>query len=471
MRLLIKGGTIVTDAEQKKADIIIVNDRIEKIMIKGVSNTDADSFISIHESEYDKVVDASGCLVLPGIIDSHVHFREPGLTHKADMQTESRAAIYGGVTSVFDMPNTKPQTTTLKTLKEKEEMAKGRMHVNYAFFPGATNDNIEELKQLDIHTVPGIKLFMGSSTGNMLVDKEDALDGIFVAAKEMGLPLMAHCEDTDIINANLQKCKENSNTEDPDVKFHPYIRSEEACFKSSELALKLAMRHGTNLHIAHISTAKELDLLLHAAAFGKWQENIGLPQVTGEATVAHLIFSLEDYEKKGALIKCNPAIKTIADRDELRKSLDDNYHYGKIRTIGTDHAPHAIEEKKGGASKAMSGMPSIQFSLIAMLSLVDEGVISVEQLVRLMCHNPAKLFAVNERGFIREGYKADIVIVKREEKPWEVTSDCIQSKCGWSPFEGMLFNWRVMQTILNGNVVYDNGVFDDQITGEHLSFR
>lgn len=449
MRTLIKGGTLINEGRQQVADIIVVDDRIEDIVMKGISTENVDSF--------DYVVDAEGCIVMPGVIDSHVHFREPGLTHKADMESESRAAVYGGVTSVFEMPNTKPQTTTQEALLQKETLAKGRMHVNYAFFPGATNDNIEMLRGLDIHAVPGIKLFMGSSTGNMLVDREEALDEVFSVAKEKNLPVMAHCEDTDTINANMARLKEQLATDDPDVTFHPQIRSAEACLKSSSFACQLAERHEARLHIAHVSTAEELSLLGG--------------NITGEATVAHLLFTDDDYRTLGARIKCNPAIKGKKDREALRKAVAKGMAEGGIAAIGTDHAPHAWEEKQGGAAKAMSGMPSIQFSLVAMLGLTDEGVLDKEQLVNLMCHNPAKLFEVNERGFLRKGYKADIVIARREEQPWQVTKDCLQGKCGWSPMEGMTFAWRVTHTMINGALALNDGTFDDAVKGEHITFR
>ena len=441
--LLIKGGTTVNEGECRKADIIVDGDTIKEIATEGVGMENAGSFSA--------VIDAGGAYVLPGVIDSHVHFREPGLTHKADMESESRAAAYGGVTSVFDMPNTKPQTTTIEALHEKQQTAAEKMHVNYAFFPGATNDNLDELRRLDIHEVPGIKLFMGSSTGNMLVDRKEALDGIFTLASEMGLPLMAHCEDTGVINRNMERIAEELGMDDPPIPYHPFIRSEEACYRSAALGAALAGEHNTQFHIAHITTARELSLLGG--------------NVTGEATVAHLLFSREDYEKKGTLIKCNPAVKTLNDRDALRLALRD-----KLRTIGTDHAPHTIEEKQGGCRKAMSGMPMIQFSLVSMLSLVDKEVLTIERLVELMAHNPARLFGVSQRGFLREGSKADIAVV-RKGTPWTVSKDCIQSKCGWSPVEGSSYAWRVEQTVVNGKVIYDRGNFDTDAHGEAIRFR
>ena len=447
MRILIKGGTMVNEGTGRKADLVIEDDRIKEIYDKGIDTCCANSF--------DVIIDAEGAYVMPGVIDSHVHFREPGLTHKADMETESRAAAYGGVTTVFDMPNTKPQTTTLAALAEKQHTASGKMHVNYAFFPGATNDNIEELRRLDVHAVPGIKLFMGSSTGNMLVDQEEALDAVFALAKEKDLPLMAHCEDTEVINANMAYYKQVTGCDDPDVRLHPLIRSEEACVKSSELGVRLAKKHGTRFHIAHVSTEKELSMLGG--------------NVSGEATVAHLMFAAPDYDVLGARIKCNPAVKMTKDRDALRKAL--SLGNAKITTVSTDHAPHTIEEKQGGAAHAMSGMPMVQFSLVSMLSLVDEGVLTMEHLVDLMCHNQAVLFGVRERGFLRPGYKADIAVVRRCDAPWTLTPDRIQSKCGWSPLEGRQFNWQVCQTVVNGNVIYNDGVFDERKYGEQVDFR
>lgn len=447
MTIFITGGTIVNEGTQRKASIIVENEYIKEIIPDGVS---------VERSAFDRVLSAEGCMILPGVIDTHVHFREPGMTYKADMSSESRAAACGGVTSVFDMPNTKPQTTDAEALSQKMELARNRMYVNYAFFPGATNANAEELRKMPIHNIPGIKLFMGSSTGNMLVDQEEALNAVFATAHAMNVPIMAHCEDTATINDKMRHYKALLNTDDPDVSYHPRIRSAEACYKSTSLAVKLARRYGTRLHIAHVSTARELSLLSPS------DKNI-----TMEATVSHLLFSEEDYSGLGALIKCNPAIKTSEDRQALRDALTG----GLIHTIATDHAPHAIAEKQGGASKAMSGMPMVQFSLPAMLSLVDEGVLTIERMVELMCHNPASLFSVAGRGFLREGYKADITIVKRNPLPWEVTKECIQSKCGWSPLLGRSFNWCVQQTICNGNVVYDNTHIQDIPYGQPLEFQ
>lgn len=440
MKTLIKNGTIVNEGRQYVANIIIDNDIIENILP-----------VNEPRGDYDIEVDATGCLVLPGVIDAHVHFREPGMTHKADIESESRAAAYGGVTSYFDMPNTKPQTTDLEAWQQKNELAAEKSHVNYAFFYGATNDNVDTFNQLDVHRIPGIKLFMGSSTGNMLVDKDEALRQVFAAAKELDLPVMAHCEDTDIINANMVAAKAQYG-DDPEVIHHPEIRSVEACYQSSAKAVELATQSGAHLHIAHITTAREMELL-HA------------PNVSAEATVAHLLFTDADYATLGTRIKCNPAVKSKADRDALRRAIAD----GTIMTIGTDHAPHTIEEKQGGAAKAVSGMPMVQFSLPAMLSLVDEGDVTLERLVELMCHNPAKLFSVRERGFLRPGYKADIAIV--EHKSWTVDKQCIQSKCGWSPLEGTTLNWSVKHTLCNGQLVLKDRVLQSNSPGQPILFR
>ena len=440
MKTLIKNGTIVNEGRQYVANILIDNDIIEDILP-----------VNEPRGDYDIEVDATGCLVLPGVIDAHVHFREPGMTHKADIESESRAAAYGGVTSYFDMPNTKPQTTDLEAWQQKNELAAEKSHVNYAFFYGATNDNVDTFNQLDVHRIPGIKLFMGSSTGNMLVDKDEALRQVFAAAKELDLPVMAHCEDTDIINANMTAAKAQYG-DDPEVIHHPEIRSVEACYQSSAKAVELATQSGAHLHIAHITTAREMELL-HA------------PNVSAEATVAHLLFTDADYATLGTRIKCNPAVKSKADRDALRRAIAD----GTIMTIGTDHAPHTIEEKQGGAAKAVSGMPMVQFSLPAMLGLVDEGVMTLERLVELMCHNPAKLFSVRERGFLRPGYKADIAIV--EHKSWTVDKQCIQSKCGWSPLEGTTLNWSVKHTLCNGQLVLKDRVLQSNSPGQPMLFR
>ncbi len=442
MRKLIKNGTIINEGRSFLGDLVVNGEQIEEIY-EGKAP----------RGIYDQVIDASGCFVLPGVIDDHVHFREPGLTRKADIESESRAAAFGGVTSYFEMPNTNPQTTTLEALEGKFALGAQKSHVNYSFFFGATNDNVDLFDRLDVHRIPGIKLFMGSSTGNMLVDKYESLQQIFVKAKKLGLPVMTHCEDTDIINRNMAAYQKKYG-EDPDVKFHPEIRSVEACYESSSLAVKLAKESGAHLHIAHVTTARELEF------FGK-DKNI-----TGEAVIAHLYFSDEDYADKKAFIKCNPAIKTVNDRKALREALAD----GRISVVGTDHAPHEWKDKQGGCAKAASGMPMVQFSLVSMLELVDEGVLSIERMVEVMSHCPAKLFHVDKRGFLRPGYQADIVIV-RPHTAWTVLKEIIQSKCGWSPMEGHEYQWQVEQTICNGHLIYNKGEFDEAYRGEELTFR
>ncbi len=439
MKTLIKGGTLVNEGRLFDGSIVVEDSRIAKI-IEGNHTPDA---------SYDEVIDASGCFVLPGIIDDHVHFREPGLTAKADMDTESQAAAAGGVTTYFDMPNTVPQTTTLEALEEKYALGAEKSHVNYAFFFGATNDNVALFSQLDKRRVPGIKLFMGSSTGNMLVDRQEALDQIFASAD---MPIMVHCEDTGIINRNMAAAKEKYG-DDPNVTHHPEIRSTEACFESTQLAVTLAKKHHARLHVAHLTTARELEL------FGDD------PHITAEATVSHLFFCDRDYSLLGTRIKCNPAIKSERDREALREALND----GRISVIGTDHAPHLLSQKEGGCAKAASGMPMVQFSLVTMLELVDQGVLSLERLVELMCHHPATLFGVRHRGFLREGYQADIVLV-RPNIGWTVTKEVILSKCGWSPMEGHMYLWRVERTLCNGHTVWQQGRVDTSYIGQPVEF-
>ena len=438
MRILISNGTLVNEGRSFKAHLLIDDEHIAEI-IEGEA-----------PRHVDRIVDATGCFVLPGVIDDHVHFREPGMTTKADIESESRAAAYGGVTSFFDMPNTIPQTTTLEALDDKFRRGAEKSHVNYSFFFGATNDNYETFKQLDLHRIPGIKLFMGSSTGNMLVDRREALENIFRSAE---MPIMAHCEDTDIINKTIAQYRKSEGDDAP-IYMHQLLRSEEACYESTSLAVALAKTFGTRLHVAHVSTARELEL------FGKYRN------ITAEAVIAHLWFTNRDYDRLGALIKCNPSVKAPKDRDALREALLD----GRITTVGTDHAPHLLSEKQGGALKAVSGMPMVQFSLVAMLELVNRGILTIERLVELMCHNPATLFEVRRRGFLRTGYWADVTVV-RPNSPWTVTKDIVQSRCGWSPMEGEQFRWRVEHTFCNGNHIYDNGKFDAESKGRELVFR
>lgn len=437
----ITNATIVNEGRRFFGAIVVKDDRIAEI-IEG----------NYTPSGSDQIVDAAGCFVLPGVIDDHVHFREPGLTHKADIESESRAAAYGGVTTYFDMPNTVPQTTTLEALEDKFRLGAQKSHVNYSFFFGATNDNYPLFRKLDPHRIPGIKLFMGSSTGNMLVDRDEALDHIFANAAP--LPIMAHCEDTGIINRNMADFKARYG-DDPGIWAHPLIRSEEACLESTMKAIELAIRHDARLHVAHVTTAAELEMFPPFTSM-----------ITAEATVGHLYFSLVDYDRLGAQIKVNPAIKNFRDCYALRQGLTD----GHVSVIGTDHAPHLLEEKQGGAAKAVSGMPMIQFSLVTMLELVDEGVLPMERLVELMCHNPARLFEVSGRGYLRPGYKADIVIVRKGE-PWKVTEEVIQSKCKWSPMMGHEYQWQVRDVFCNGRHLLSPDGFDGDVRGEAIQFR
>ncbi len=437
----IEGVTIVNEGECYQASVLVEDGKIAGI-------TRSETLPSPRGRAGDEAFRSGAegeAYLLPGIIDGHVHMRDPGLTHKATMESETRAAARGGVTTVLDMPNVVPQTTTLQLLKERYALAEGRCHVNYGFYLGATNDNIEDIKRLDPTTCPGVKLFMGSSTGNMLVDREEVLHRIF---RDSPTLIMAHCEDTARINANMAEVKKQYG-EDPDVCFHPVVRDQEACFQSTAIAVKLAKEEGSRLHVAHVTTAKEL---------GLFQPNND--KITAEACVPHLLFTDKDYETLGSRIKCNPAIKTEADRAALRRALTD----GRISTIATDHAPHLLSEKEGGALKAMSGMPMVQFSLPAVLSLVDEGVLSLERAVELMCHNPARLYRIKERGFVREGYWADFTLVRR--KPWTLTQDCIESKCGWSPLEGRTFGWQVEKTWVNGQLVWDGQQVNRQVFGQ-----
>ena len=437
----IEGVTIVNEGECYQASVLVEDGKIAGI-------TRSETLPSPRGRTGDEASRSGAegeAYLLPGIIDGHVHMRDPGLTHKATMESETRAAARGGVTTVLDMPNVVPQTTTLQLLKERYAMAEGKCHVNYGFYLGATNDNLEEIKRLDTSVCPGVKLFMGSSTGNMLVDREEVLHRIF---RDSPTLIMTHCEDTARINANMAEVKKQYG-EDPDVCFHPVVRDQEACFQSTAIAVKLAKEEGSRLHVAHVTTAKEL---------GLFQPNND--KITVEACLPHLLFTDKDYETLGARIKCNPAIKTEADRAALRRALTD----GRIRTIATDHAPHLLSEKEGGALKAMSGMPMVQFSLPAVLSLVDEGVLSMERAVELMCHNPARLYHIKERGFVREGYWADFTLVRR--KPWTVTQDCIESKCGWSPVEGRTFGWQVEKTWVNGQLVWDGQQVNRQVFGQ-----
>lgn len=439
----IHNAVIVNEGKQFAGSVVIDNGIIREVLEEGKQPS----------QPCDEEVDAKGCYLIPGVIDDHVHFRDPGLTHKADMASETAAAAAGGVTSFMDMPNCNPQTTTLEALNAKFEDAATKCVVNYSFYFGATNNNVHVLKELDKTRVCGVKLFMGASTGNMLVDRMEALRKIF---SEAGMLIATHCEDQNTIRENTERFRQEYG-EDPDIICHPLIRSEEACYRSSALAVQLAKETNARLHVLHVSTARELELFEDKPLSEK--------RITAEACVSHLFFCDEDYQTLGARIKCNPSIKTRADRDALRGALSTN----RIDVVGTDHAPHLLTEKQGGALKAVSGMPSIQFSLVSLFELVHEGVLTVEQLVQKMCHAPAELYQIEKRGYIRPGYWADLVLVN-PNKEWTVTSDCIQSKCGWSPMEGCHFHAQVEKTFVNGVLAYADGKVNTSNRGQALVF-
>lgn len=401
-----------------------------------------------------EVIDAAGMLLIPGCIDDHVHFREPGLTHKADIASESRAAVAGGVTSYMDMPNTKPLTITAEALEEKFDIAARSSVANYSFFIGATNDNIDTLLSIDNKRVAGVKLFLGSSTGNMLVDESDVLHRLF---RECRTLISVHSEDEAIIRER-RAFYTGRFGEDLSVFYHPLIRSAEACYVCTERAVELARRYGTRLHVAHISTARELELF--------WAEPLLDKRITAEACVQHLWFTDNDYASLGTRIKCNPAIKTTADRNALRDAVNN----GAIDLIATDHAPHLLSEKQGGALTAASGSPYVQFSLIMMLELVRQGVFSTVTVVEKMCHAPAMLYNIDRRGILRPGYYADIVLIDTNTRH-TVTKEDVLSKCGWSPLEGTTFHSRVVKTFVNGKCIYSDGVVADNLASHPLKFN
>lgn len=444
MKTLIKNANIVNENQTFKGDLLIDGNRIEKVA----------SEISA-ENNY-KIIDANGKYLLPGVIDDQVHFREPGLTHKANIATESAAAVAGGVTTFFEQPNTSPQTTTIELLEEKFAIASKTSFANYSFFLGGTNDNLEQLKQLDRNACVGIKLFLGSSTGNMLVDDEKTIENIF---SNIDLVIAAHCEDEQTIRRNTELYTQRYGKHIP-IEKHPLIRSSEACFLSSSKAIRLAEKTGARLHVFHLSTAQETEL---------FRNDIPLKdkKITAEVCVHHLWFSDEDYKSKGNFIKWNPAVKTSDDREHLWKALLDD----RLDVIATDHAPHTIDEKKNTIySKIPSGGPLVQHSLVAMLENARKGKISIEKIVEKMCHNPAILFEIKERGFIREGYYADLVLVDLNN-PWQVSKENILYKCGWSPFEGNTFHSKIIATFVGGNLVYENGKVNPIPQGMRVTFN
>lgn len=446
MRTIIQNGLIINEGREFVGNIIIDNNIITHIIEGNLDNCIL--------AMADRTIDAHGCWVIPGVIDDQVHFREPGLTHKADIATESRAAVAGGVTSYMDMPNTKPATVTAEALAWKQQQARETSIANYSFYIGATNDNAELITSLDYTHVCGIKLFMGSSTGNMLVDKTSTLEKIFAEAPVL---IATHCEEEEVIQANRVRYIAMFG-EDMPIFFHPMIRNAEACYRSSAKAVELATRYNTRLHLLHLSTARELTLLQ--------DRPLATKRITGEVCVHHLWFDDNDYAQYGNRIKWNPAIKTCADRRALLEAVATN----RLDIVATDHAPHLLSEKEGSCLKAASGGPLVQFSLQTMLELASRGHFTRTQVVEKMCHAPAALFGVSRRGYIREGYYADIAIIDPCQ-PHTVTTDKILSRCGWSPFEGHTFPHTITHTLVNGVVAYENGTINDNCRGDLLLFE
>ena len=443
--ILIENAHIVNEGRIIKGAVLVKNDTIDSIF-KGEAPASV-------RDKATQVIAASDCWLMPGVIDDHVHFRDPGMTERADFYTESCAAVAGGVTSVMDMPNTNPATVSLAAWNDKMSMIGEKSLVNYSCYLGATNTNLDDVLAADPTAVCGIKLFIGSSTGNLLVDSNDAMRALFSKVKAL---VAVHAEDNAIIAENIAKLKAQYG-EDLPVSLHPQIRSHEACFKSTAWAVNMARQYGTRLHVMHISTEKELALFEDKPLAEK--------MITAETCPQYLLFDASHFETLGARIKCNPAIKNEADKNALLKATASN----KIDVIGTDHAPHLLLQKQGNALTAVSGMPGIQYSLPLMLSLAKQGVLSVEQVVEKMCHNPARLYRMEKRGFIRKGYKADLVVVRRST-PTNVTASDVLSKCGLSPYEGMTLPVSVAYTFVNGRPVYANGVIDETIKGEALRF-
>jgi len=443
--ILIRNATIVNEGKIFRGDILVKNELIDTIGSPG----------DVKAPTGANIINASGLFLIPGVIDEHVHFREPGLTHKADIFSESRAAAAGGITSFMEMPNTVPQTVTIDALDEKFRLGSENSHINYSFYIGATNDNLDEIMRINPAEVCGIKVFMGASTGNMLVDDEDTLRKLFASAT---LPIVVHCEDENTIITNSNLFREQYG-EDIPVKLHPLIRSREACFLSSSKAIALAGEYNTRLHVLHLSTADEMKLFSNELPLNE-------KRITGEVCVHHLWFDDSFYDVLGTRIKWNPAIKTKYDRESLLDGVRNNL----IDVIATDHAPHTLKEKKNSYFKAPSGGPLVQHSLAAMLELWHNKIFSIEKIIEKMCHGPAILFNIKGRGFIRENYKADLCLVD-PDNPWTVSGDNILYKCGWSPFEGTTFRSKVVQTIVNGTIVYDHGIINDDYRGQRLEFE
>jgi dihydroorotase len=443
--ILIKNATIINEGKSFKGDLLVKDEIISAI----------GDFDQINIPSGAKVIDATGLFLIPGVIDDQVHFREPGLTHKGDINSETRAAAAGGVTSFMEMPNTDPQTVTIESLNEKYNLGSEKSLINYSFLIGATNDNLTEVLKADPANVCGIKVFMGSSTGNMLVDREQALRELF---KRAHMPVSVHCEDENTIRKNTEIFRQKYGENVP-FSMHPLIRSREACFISSSYAVRLAREYNTRLHIFHLSTADEMKLFSNEIPLSQ-------KRITAEVCVHHLWFEESSYDNKGSLIKWNPAIKTRFDRDALRNAVNNN----TVDIVATDHAPHTLAEKNSSYFKAPSGGPLIQHSLVVMLELWHKKIFSIEKVVEMMCHNPSILFNIRNRGFIREGYKADLCLFNPED-PWSVSKENILYKCGWSPFEGEKFRSKVVKTIVNGTIVYDDGVINEDYRGQRLLFE
>ncbi len=446
MKLLLKDATIVNEGLKYKGSVLINGNKIDRVFPYSVP-----AAFDLTDVE---IRDSAGLYLIPGVIDDQVHFREPGLTHKGDIATESRAAVAGGITTYMEMPNTNPQAVTQELLEEKYERAADVSAANYSFYMGATNDNLEEVLKTDPSKVCGIKVFMGSSTGNMLVDNQETLSEIFKNAPTL---VATHCEDEATIKKNIETARGRYGENVP-VSRHAYIRSAEACYKSSSKAIELATKHNARLHILHLSTAMEMELF----SSGKVKDK----NITAEVCVHHLWFDDRDYITKGNLIKWNPAVKTVKDKEALWQALLDD----KIDVIATDHAPHTLEEKNNTYFKSPSGGPLVQHALAAMLQMSCNGVISIEKVVQKMCHAPAELFRIDRRGYIREGYYADLVLIDPNES-WVVSSNNILYKCGWSPFEGQEFSHAVVSTFVNGKEVYKNGEVINKIAGERALFN
>jgi dihydroorotase len=444
---LIRGAQIVNEGRTFKGDVFINGRFIEKV-VEGSS-------LSGEVPEGYQLIEAEGLFLLPGVIDDQVHFREPGLTHKAEIYTESKAAVAGGITSFMEMPNTVPNTLTQELLEEKYKLGAEKSLANYSFYMGASNTNLDEVVKTNPKNVCGIKVFMGSSTGNMLVDDEKTLEGIF---KNAPILVAVHCEDEKTIRADSARFKDEFGDDAP-ARIHPLMRTAEACYLSSSKAVQLAKKYNTRLHVLHLSSAKEMELFDNTTPLDK-------KKITAEVCVHHLWFSDEDYDKKGNFIKWNPAVKSSSDREALFEALMD----GRIDVIATDHAPHTLEEKNRPFFTAPSGGPMVQHALVSILEFVQQERIPIEKVVEKMCHNPAILFQVEKRGYIKEGYFADLVLVDMDND-WVVKKDNIFYKCGWSPMEDVGYGSKVMKTFVNGHLAYEDGQFDESQKGERLVFN